>query len=177
MDKIIQKSAIIAGLSLLLMMILSILIFPSLQANTLHITGIAIIIILDVIVAISLYNFLKLANQRLSLFTALFRLVYALIFLISLLKMPNIDAFNHVWERGLLVFGFHLLFLGILTIQTKYVPKWIGYLLLIASAGYIVDSLGVFWGYSWQISMFTFIGELIFMIWLLIKGNKLQVTQ
>ncbi len=176
MDKQIQRSALTAGLSLLLMTILSILIFPSLQATTLHITGIAAIIILDVIVALALYLFLKPANQRLSLWTAVFRIVYALIFVVALIKMPNLDAFNHVWERGLLVFGFHLLLLGILITQTKYVPNWIGYLVLIASAGYIIDSLGTFWDYSWQIGMFTFIGELIFMLWLLTKGRKVVLS-
>jgi len=176
MDKQIQKSAIVAGSSLLLMTILSILIFPSLQAITLHITGIGIIIILDVIVAIALYNFLKPANQKLSLWTAIFRLVYAIIFVVALIKMPNLDAFNHVWERGLLVFGFHLLLLGILTLQAKYVPNWIGYLVLLASAGYIIDSFGAFWGYSSQIGMFTFVGELILMIWLLFKGRKIQIS-
>jgi len=175
MDTQIQKSALTAGLSLLLMTILSILIFPSLQATTLHISGIGIIIILDIIVALALYSFLKPANQRLSLWTAVFRIVYALIFVVALIKMPDLDAFNYVWERGLLVFGFHLLLLGLLTIQAKYVPKWIGYLVLIASAGYIIDSLGVFWGYSWQIGIYTFIGELVFMLWLLIKGRKINI--
>ena len=174
MDKQIQKSALIAGLSLLLMTILSILIFPSLQAITLHTVGIGVIIILDVIVAIALYNFLKPANQGLSLWTAVFRLVYALIFIVALIKMPNLDAFNHVWERGLLVFGFHLLLLGILVLQAKYIPKWIGYLILIASAGYLIDSLGAFWGYSWQIGIYTFIGELVFMVWLIFWGRKVQ---
>lgn len=171
----IQKSALTAGLGLLIMTILSILIFPSLQAIPLHITGIAIIIILDVVVALSLYKFLKLVNPNLSLSTALFRIVYAIIFIIALIKMPDIDAFNHVWERGLLVFGFHLLLLGLLTIQAKYVPTWLGYLLLIASAGYIIDSLGAFWGYTTQIGIYTFIGELIFMFWLLFKGRKISI--
>ena len=176
MEKQLQKSALVAGLSLVLMTILSIIIFPSLQANPLHITGIAIIIVLDVIVAISIYTFLKPANQNLSLSVAIFRMVYAVIFIIALVKMPDLDLFNHVWERGLLVFGLHLLLLGLLTIQAKYVPKWIGYLILIASAGYIIDSLGAFWGYSIQIGMFTFIGELIFMFWLIFRGIKIQVT-
>jgi hypothetical protein len=63
-----------------------------------------------------------------------------------------------------------------LIIQAKYVPKWIGYLALIASAGYIIDSLGAFWGYSWQIGMLTFIGELVFMLWLLIKGRTISIN-
>lgn len=172
----IQKSALTAGFSLLIMTILSFIIFPSLQANTLSIIGIAVIIILDVIVALSLYVVLKPVDKNLSLWSALFRIVYAVIFTIALIKMPDLNAFNYIWERGLLVFGIHILLLGILVYKSSYIPKWVGILVLIASAGYIIDSLGAFWGYSWQIGMFTFIGELILMLWLIFKGGKIQIS-
>ena len=173
----IQKSALIAGLGQLIMTNLSFAIFPSLAATTIHITGIAIIIILDIIVAIAFYEFFKPVNHKLSLLAAVFRIVYAVIFLIALIKMPDIDKYYYVWDRGLLVFGIHVLLIGILVIQSNYVPKWIGVLVLIASAGYIIDSLGVFWGYSWQTAMFTFIGEMIFMIWIIFWGSKVQLGE
>ena len=176
MRKRVQKAALIAGIGQLIMAILSFVIFPSLTPSIFHIIGIAIIIVLDVVVAIALYKFLEPTNTRLSLLAAVFRIIYAVIFAIALFKMPNLDAFNYVWERGLLVFGFHVLLLGILTFQSKYVPRWISILVLIASAGYIIDSLGVFWGYSWQVAMFTFIGEMIFMFWLLVKGRTIQIN-
>ncbi|MBU0528411.1 DUF4386 domain-containing protein [bacterium] len=172
----IQKASLTAGFSLLIMTVLAFMIFPSLQATTLSIIGIAIIIILDVIVAISLYILLKPANSNFSFLTALFRIVYAIIFTVALIKMPDLNTFNYIWQRGLLVFGFHLLLLGVLIYKSTYIPKWLGILVIIASAGYIVDSLGVYFGYSLQIGMFTFIGELILMLWLLIKGNKIQIS-
>ncbi|MFC1785039.1 DUF4386 domain-containing protein [Candidatus Neomarinimicrobiota bacterium] len=172
----IQKTAKIAGVSLLIMTIMSFIIFPSLQATTLSIIGIAIIIILDVVVAISLYIILKPSNENLSMIMALFRIVYAIIFTIALIKMPDLNAFTYIWERGLLVFGFHLLLLGVLIYHSIYIPKWIGVLVVIASTGYIIDNIGTYFGYSLQIGMFTFIGEIILMLWLLIKGSKIQIS-
>jgi len=176
MKTTIQKSALISGISLLIMTILSFIIFPSLQANTLSIIGIVIIIILDVIVALSLYIVLKPTDKNLSFWTALFRIVYAIIFTIALIKMPDLNAFTNIWQRGLLVFGFHLLLLGVLIYKSNYIPKWVGILILIASAGYIIDSFGIYLGYSLQIGMFTFIGELILMLWLIFKGGKIQIS-
>lgn len=171
----IQKAAIISGVSLLIMTILSVLIFPSLKATTLSIIGIAIIIILDVVVAITLYQILKPSNNNLSFLMAIFRIVYAVIFTIALIKMPDLNAFNYIWIRGLLVFGLHLLLLGVLIYHSTYIPKWIGALVVIASFGYIIDSIGAYFGYSLQIGMFTFFGELILMAWLLIKGSRIQI--
>jgi len=175
-NKSVQKVALTAGISLLIMTILSFLIFPSLQATVLSIIGIAVIIILDVIVAISLYILMKPTNSNLSLLMALFRIVYAVIFTIALIKMPNLNAFNFIWQRGLLVFGFHLLLLGILVFRSTFIPKWVGVLLAISGMGYIIDGFGTYWGYSYNIALYTFIGELILMFWLVIKGRKIQVN-
>ena len=175
-NTLVRKAALYSGLGLLIMMILSFIIFPSLEATTFSIVGIAIIIILDVIVAITLYQVLKPVNYNLSFLMALFRIVYAIIFTIALIKISDISTFNYIWERGLLVFGVHLLLLGVLIYNSKYIPKLIGVLVMIASAGYIIDSIGVNFGLSLQIAMFTFFGEIILMLWLLIKGSKIQVS-
>jgi len=173
----IQKAAITTGISLLLMTILSIVIFSSLDASTFSIAGIAIIIILDVIVAITLYQVLKPVNNNLSKLTAVFRIVYAVIFTIALVKMPDLNSFTYILERGLIVFGFHLLLLGLLIFKSVYIPKWLGALVAIAGIGYIVDSIGVFWGYTFNIAIYTFVGELILMLWLLIKGKNFQIPK
>ena len=174
-NRAIQKAAIISGFSLLIMTILSFIIFPSLQATTFSKFGIAIIIILDVIVAITLYHVLKPVNSNLSFLMALSRVVYAVIFTIALLKISDLSIFNSIWERGLLVFGVHLLLLGVLVYNSNFIPKLIGILVMITSVGYIIDSIGIYFGYSFQIAMFTFFGELVLMIWLLIKGSKIQI--
>ena len=174
-NKSIQKAALASGVGLLIMTILSLIIFSSLEATTFSIVGIAIIIILDIIVAITIYKVVKPVNSNLSFLMALFRIVYAIIFTIALIKISDLSTFNYIWERGLLVFGVHLLLLGVLIYNSKYIPKYIGILVMLASSGYIIDSIGVYFGYSLQIAMFTFIGELVMMIWLLFRGSKIQV--
>ena len=48
--------------------------------------------------------------------------------------------------------------------------------MIFASLGYLIDAFGKFLlpKYDATIAMFTFIGELLFMLWLLIKGVKVQ---
>ena len=161
-----------------------------------------IVIICDVVVAWALYVFLKPINKSISLLTAWFRLVYSTIFGISLLNlvtvlhflnaadhltvfgidmlhvqvMLSLNAFSDGWAIGFVFFGLHLGLLGYLVFKSGYIPQILGILLLIAGLGYFIDSFGKFLlpGYNVEIAMFTFIGELIFMFWLLIKGVKIS---
>lgn len=78
-------------------------------------------------------------------------------------------------RSGILVtqvfWGLWLLPLGFLVFRSGFLPKLLGILLVIGGAGYLVD-----WGTQLlfpglpTISQFTFIGELLFPLWLLIKG-------
>lgn len=78
--------------------------------------------------------------------------------------------------------GLWLLPLGFLVFKSGFLPKLLGVLLMIAGGGYLVDSGAqlLFPGVA-TISQFTFIGELLFPLWLVIKGVNverwLQVTQ
>ena len=160
-----------------------------------------IVIILDVVVAWALYILLKPVNKSLSLLTAWFRLVYSAIFAIALANyisvldilsdadylaafelnqlhaqtMLSLNAFNNGWNIGLVFFGFHLALLGYLVFKSDYIPKFLGVLLMIAGLGYTVDSFLIYIlpTYEATISMVTFIGELLFMFWLLFKGGKI----
>lgn len=161
-----------------------------------------IVIILDVIVAWALYVLLKPVNKSLSLLMAWFRLVYATIFGIALVNFfsvlqllsgadyltafePNqlhaqvmlfLNAFSYGWAIGLVFFGIHLFILGYLVFKSGYIPKILGVLLIIAGLGYLIDSFVIFLlpNYEATIIMVTFIGESLFMLWLLIKGLKIQ---
>jgi len=163
-----------------------------------------IVAILDIIVAWALYIFLKPVNESLSLLTALFRIVYAtvlvavLIYLINVLQLLNgtnniselatnqlqaqvmlsLNTFTLGWEFGLIIFGFHLLLLGYLIFKAGYMQKVLGILMILASLGYLIDGLGKLLSsnYNISISAFTFIGEVILIFWLLIKGRKIQAT-
>jgi hypothetical protein len=155
-----------------------------------------IVAILDIIVAWALYILLKPANQSLSLLAAWFRVVYsavlvaALVNLLSVLNiltgaglsglatapqvMLSLDAFQSGWDAGLVIFGLHLVVLGFLAFKSGYIPKWLGILLIIAGLGYMADSFGKFLlpGYNVTISLYTFIGEPLFMLWLFWKSIK-----
>ena len=54
-------------------------------------------------------------------------------------------------------------------------PKFLGILLIVASFGYLIDSLGkiILPNYNLTIAIFTFVGEWLLVFWLLIKGSKL----
>jgi hypothetical protein len=159
-----------------------------------------IIVILEVIVPWALYEFFRPVNSKLSLLTAWFRLMYTAIFaaaVIQLLKalywIPSgkaisggmeqplnqmqvaIQSFYDAWNLSLGVFSIHLFLLGILAIQGGYMKKILGVLLLIAGAGYLIDSFGkiLIVDYSIEIAAFTFLGEVVLIFWLLIKGRKL----
>lgn len=174
-----------------------------------ELAGWIIILILDIIVAWSCYLFLKPVNQPLSLLGAWLRLVYTailgtavmnLIFVQLLTSsteysqgytpaqlgvqiMLHLKAFDAMWSVGLIVFGGHLLILGILALQAVNVPGWAAVLLLIASAGYILthvsklllpdyEGIGEMVEKVFMLPMSA--GELGFALWLLFRGGKAQ---
>ena len=164
------------------------------------ICSLIIVAILDVVVAWALYVLLKPVNKSLSLLTAWFRLVYAAILGISLhnllsvllllgdadyLKvfetdqlhtqaMLSLGAFSDGWDIGIVFFGLHLVLLGYLIFKSGCIPRILGVLLVVAGLGYLIDSFVVFLlpNQEVTIAMFTFIGELLFMFWLLLQGGK-----
>jgi hypothetical protein len=222
-DISIKNSAIIAGISLLLMAIIApIANFSILQGlidpndvekTVSNITenidtfrfGIVLFLLvalLDIIVAWSLYVFLRQQNKSLSLLTAWLRIVYASILCIVIINLINvlpllngadylsvftesqiqtqimlsINTFSQGWEFGLIIFGFHLLLLGYLILKAGYMRKILGILILLAASGYIIDGFGKLLStdYNINISLFTFIGEVILIFWLLIAGRKIN---
>lgn len=166
------------------------------------IAGLMVVVILDVLVAWALYIVFKSVNPALSLLTAWFRVVYAAILgvaladlMMVLLILGNdsypvllgesqlnarvllfVDSFNITWNAGLLIFGLHLVLLGILAVKSGFVHRIPGYLVILAGLGYLADGLGdiLIPGYDMTISMLTFIGEVILIFWLLIRGRKLR---
>jgi hypothetical protein len=72
--------------------------------------------------------------------------------------------------------GLWLFPLGYLVFKSGFIPKFIGVLLVIAGLGYIIDSLCKFLmpHYTITIASYTFIGEFLLIIYLLIKGVKDQ---
>ena len=90
--------------------------------------------------------------------------------------MISLHAFRHDWYFGLLFFGIHLGLLGYLVFRSEYIPKILGVLLIIAGLGYLITTLKpyLFPNLNLDFARFTFYGELIFMLWLLIKGSRIK---
>ena len=172
---------------------------------TLFISGIfgyLITFICDLLVTWALYVLLKPVNENLSLLTALFRLVYTIIALVALLNLVTVfrllntsdyltvfqpdqlhaqvmlclNAFRSHFHFGILFFGIHLGLLGYLVFRSKYIPRILGILLIIAGLGYMLTTLKpfLFPNINLDFAIYTFYGELIFMLWLLIKGSRIK---
>ncbi|MFD2046572.1 DUF4386 domain-containing protein [Ornithinibacillus salinisoli] len=169
--------------------------------------GWLIILLTDIVVAWGFYIFLKPFNKYLSLLGAWFRLIYTSILAIAILNlivvllltkstdyisllsneqlalivMLLLNAFNAIWNMGLIIFGGHLLIVGYIAFTSSNLPKIISILLLVASFGYIVIHLCITFLPQYERiitileNVFTLpmiVGELGFGIWLLFKGGK-----
>lgn len=73
-------------------------------------------------------------------------------------------------------FGLWLLPLGILIVRSGFLPKIIGWFLMLACAGYLADVATYFLapGFGVTFSEFTFVGELMLMLWLLVFGVNVR---
>jgi hypothetical protein len=163
----------------------------------------ALVALLDVVVAWGLRVLFAPVSEIVSSLAAATRVAYAAVLVVAtghlvtasqLLTGPEgragfttpelqaqgllqIDAFNAVWEAGLLLFGFHLLLLAYLVIRSSYVPTWLGIPLAAAGCGYLIDSFGLILvrDYSVEVAAFTGVGEAFLMLWLLARGRRIRL--
>jgi hypothetical protein len=167
-----------------------------------------IMVFFDVVLAWALYIILKPVNKDLSLLSGWLRLVNSIIFGIALYNLFSVlqllsgahyleaietghlqaqvmlllDTFNNTWLIGLIFFGLHLFLLGYLIVKSSYIPKIIGILLMVAAAGYLIDSFANFLlpDYENYKNIFMLIvvvpgiiGELSLTFWLLLRGGRI----
>ncbi len=129
-----------------------------------------VVLIIDVVIAWALYEFLKPVNKSLSLLTAWFRLVYITIFGITQLNLLFViillsgagflsvfnaaqinslvllflSGHNYGFLLALVFFGVHLLMLSYMIFISGFAPKFLGILLMLSGLGYIIDSTANF---------------------------------
>jgi hypothetical protein len=165
-----------------------------------------IILVSDVVAAWGLYIFFKPVHKNQSLLAAWFRLIYAAMLAAAIFSLVHVhllihqslpfaedirvqlgrdvlfylEAFDSTWSLSLIVFGIHILLVGILTLKSGFVPKIFGIILIIAFAGYVIihSSYLLFPQYrdamrivAW-IFLFPMLGEVALGIWLLIIGIR-----
>ncbi len=166
-----------------------------------------IMIISDIALALLFYELLKPVSRLLALGAALFRLAQATALGINLLNLfiglsfvtgaeglsalaePTaqtlgllfLEAHGIGYSLALVFFGVALAILGYLIIKAPYMPSILGYLILIAAAGYLTDSFAkvilVDYGRHadiFDMAVFTpaFVAELALSLWLLIRGVR-----
>ncbi len=78
-----------------------------------------------------------------------------------------------------LFFGLWLLPMGLLVAKSKLIPSFIGYFLLITCSGYLIDWCCFILHIQLPIviSEYTWIGEVMMVFWLLIKGVRIDINE
>ena len=153
-----------------------------------------IIAILDIVVAWGLYILLRPTNASLALLVAWLRVAYAAVFAYALVNLLDVAQLLQGTNAAGAVPGhrsmprsprrsphsttagtwrspssvLHLVGLGVLLFKSVDFPKVLGALVAIAGVGYLADSFGTILvpGYTLTISVFTFIGEALLIVWL-----------
>jgi hypothetical protein len=91
-----------------------------------------------------------------------------------------VPLFLDLHEYGIQVasifWGLWLLPLGILVYKSGFLPRILGVLLVIGFFGYLIDFVTFFYfpNFDSPIVLLTSIGELLFPLWLLIKGVNVE---
>jgi len=156
----------------------------------------------DVVIAWALYVLLAPVNRALSLLTAWCQLVYAAGALCSVFSLLNVyhllitpyyltlfgsgqlqaqvwfqlHSFHYEWSMSLIIFGIHLVLLGYLVYRSGYIPWILGIVLFIAGGGWIIGGLGpyILPNTNFDFTFITAFGEVLFTLWLWIRGWKVQ---
>jgi Domain of unknown function (DUF4386) len=160
-----------------------------------------ILLLSEVVLSVLLYVLLKPVSKTLSLIAAVSRLAMTTIhganlltqFIVLLLLggagyltafapdqlnalvMLFLGAYNYGFTIGIVFLVLHALLLGYLIFMSGYLPRILGVLFLIASVGYLVDSLSHVMVANYTpgppyLALPIAIAEIAFPLWLLIKG-------
>jgi hypothetical protein len=117
--------------------------------------------------ALNQFAALELLNgsDYLSVFTAE-QLQALMLFFLSLHSRGSNIAF--------LFWGLWLFPLGYLVFKSGFLPRILGVLLMLACFGYVINSFSIFLGYNVNFGLFAALGEVLFILWLLIKGVDVE---
>ncbi len=161
--------------------------------------------IVNIFVALALYQVLKPVNKTMALLMVIFILLGAPIAMLSeinnfavllLLKGAELpfafttdqlhaltSFFLDLHEEGIniasIFWGLWLFPMGYLVFKSGFLPRILGILLIIGGFGYLADFFthALFPNLGVTISQFTFLGEVLLPLWLLIKGVNVEEWQ
>ena len=158
--------------------------------------------ITQILLVIVLYKLLKPVNKNHALLMVIFALIAVpiamlnelnnIVALLLLRGTDNLTVFGadqlhaqvmlflDLHEHGIFIaqifWGLWLFPMGYLVFKSGFLPRILGILLMIGCFGYLIDSFTflIFPNFDATISMFTFWGELLLPLWLLIKGVDVE---
>jgi len=161
--------------------------------------------IVNIFVVQALHQLLKPVNRNMAALMVIFILLgapiamlsevnkFAVLFLLdgtemqSAFTMEQLRAlayfFLKVHEHGITIasifWGLWLFPMGYLVYKSGFLPKFIGVLLMIGCLGYLIDASisALALDVDWTISQFTFIGEILLPLWLVVRGVNVEQWQ
>ena len=153
------------------------------------VVGFVIVALLDIVVAGALYVVFRPVSRRLSAVAGWMRAIYGMLLAASVsqlaigfsllgdpeVALPVLESFNTFWiiSQGLL-FGVSLILIGYLAFRADFMAKIFGILLALAGLSYLADGIGTIFDPDFAIfAQFLFVGEVVLIFWLLIRGRRL----
>lgn len=153
-----------------------------------------------ILVVLLLYKLLKSVNKTMGLLMVSFVLVGASISILNKLNQfaalqllsgadylkvfttEQLQAlallFLRLHDRGgtiaFIFWGLWLFPLGFLVFNSGFFPRMLGVLLMIACFGYVINSFAILLSYTVNVGMFAALAEVLFILWLLIKGINVE---
>ena len=155
----------------------------------------------DVVMAWGLFVLLAPVNRALSLLASWLQLTYAAMALAAvinlalayrLLFVPEcagllppgalavqvrmlIGGYRAGWSLSLVLFGWHLVVVGFLFTRSTYLPRWLGWILIVDGLAWVIDRLTEYVApfESFGFPSIFFVGEVLLMVWLLGWGSRL----
>jgi hypothetical protein len=139
--------------------------------------GYLIAFLLDVPVAALFYTLLEPTAKRLATVAAALRIVYAALAVANLRTYLDgrLDDYDHGFKAALVLFGVHLLLLGVLLFRSGLLPKAFGVLIVAAGCAYLTDSLSLFLNPACHSVIAPYLAvpasfEILIAAWLLLRG-------
>lgn len=152
----------------------------------------------DVLLAWTMYIFIRPVNESLALLGAWLRIVYAALAIVALFNfvyafqlihtpalkdsfsesqvLQLVNARRFGMNLAYVVFGAYLVLGGILICKASYIPTYIGVMIVLAGLAWMIINLQPYFfknvNVSWMRSFF--VGELVFGIWILIRGTTIK---
>ena len=153
--------------------------------------------VVNIFVVVFLYKLLNPVNKNMARMMVIFILIGAPIAMVNELNNAGVllllesgepayglmALFLELHEYGIQIagifWGLWLFPMGYLVFKSNYIPKIIGVLLMIGCFGYLIDSFTflLFPDLGYTVAQFTFIGELLLPLWLVVKGVNVEQWQ